>query len=482
MTLNGPSKIRAAFRRRAGGILLGILGLFLLGGSAAGVAAAPAPSPWPKPLGGPDQESATGVAADDEGNSFVVGTFEGQAAFDSFHLASAGGSDVFVAKLDQQAHVVWAVAVGGPGTDEGRGIALAPSGDLYVAGTFSGKADFDPGPGRTELASAGGTDAFLLRLSAKGELVWARRLGGDQADQGIGVAVAADAVWVTGSFKGAMDFKESSPPMSLKSKGGRDAFVAKLDLDGHLLWARQIGGTKDDEGRGVAAGRNGEVWVAGNFEATPSLGPEGGTLDIQSAGRSDVFLVRLDSTGRLLWSGRIGGEGEDTCEGLAATQAGGAAVIGEFWHSADVDPGPGVLSYVSHGLTDAFLVSVDGTGRMLWAWQYGEVGADLGLGVAADHFGSIYTVGYLDRRGDSLAWVDEHSASGERTWSLALEASGGLHALAVAASPQGITTVAGSFKGETKELREAGAGRVKGFGKTDAFVWRLRPAPQRKPR
>ncbi len=445
-----------------------LVGLLLDSGLAGAATNLGAASPWPKPLGGPGKESATGVAADDEGHSFVVGTFDGPSSFGEVHLASAGGNDVFVTALDADAKVLWAVAVGGPGADEGRGIALAPSGDLYVTGSFSGTADFDPGPGRTELTSAGGTDAFLLRLNAKGELVWARRLGGPQDDEGVRVAVSADAVWVVGTFKGTME--------GLPSAGGRDAFLAKFDLDGHLLWTKRIGGPKDDEGRAVAAGRNGEVWVCGDFEAAPSIGPEGGGLDMTSAGRSDVFILRLDSTGRMLWSGQIGGEGEDSCEGMAATNAGGVAVIGEFWHTADVDPGPGVLSYASHGKTDAFLVSLDGIGRMLWSQQFGETGFDLGLGVAADRFGSVYTTGYLDRRGESVSWVDEHSESGQRTWSLGLEATGGLHTLAIAASPQGITTVVGWFKGETKELREAGAGRVKGFAKTDAFVWRLLPA------
>lgn len=468
--MNALSKFRA-------GILLGTILL----AAATGVADLPAASPWPKPLGGPDHESATGVAVDDAGNAFVTGTFEGQPAFGDARLKSAGRTDVFVTELDRDAHVLWAVSLGGPGADEGRGIALAPSGDLYVTGTFSGTVDFDPGPGRTELTSAGGTDGFLLRLSPKGELVWARRLGGKAGSRssamGVRVATAADAVWVTGSFSGTME----SP--RLESAGGNDAFAAKFDPDGNVLWGRRIGGPKDDEGRGIAPGRSGEVWVAGNFQDTPSIGPEGGTLDMRSAGRWDVFLLRLDSTGRLLWSGRIGGEGQDTCEGLAATRAGGAAILGEFMHTADIDPGPGVLSFASNGATDAFLVSVDGNGRMLWNHHFGEAGPDLGLAVTADHYGSIYTTGYLDRRrGESLTWVDEHSESGQRTWSLGLQATGGLQGLAIAASPSGTPTVVGSFKGEIKELREAGAVRVKGFGKTDAFVWRLVPAPQGRPR
>lgn len=429
-------------------------------------------SPWPKPLGGPDQEYARGVALDDLDNTFLVGSFEGQASvFDGVRLANAGKSDVFVAKIDREAHVAWAVALGGAGMDEGQGIAVTPAGDAYVTGTFSGTVDFDPGPGRTELTSVGGSDAFLLRLSPKGELVWARRLGGKLDDTGSRVALGKDAVWMAGTFEGTME--------NLDSAGKSDAFVAKLDFDGKTLWTRRIGGPKDDKGRGVAPGRNGEVWVAGTFKETPSIGPDGGGLDIQSAGHDDVFLLRLDPTGRLLWSGRIGGVQDEVCEGLAATVAGGAAVIGEFATTADIDPGPGVLSVASHGATDVFLSRVDGNGRLVWGRGFGETGPDSGTAVTGDRYGSVYAVGHLDRirgAGGSMAWVAEYSDSGERAWSVGLQATGGLQGSAIALNPQGMTIVAGSFKGETKELREASSARVKGFGKSDAFVWRLVPA------
>jgi hypothetical protein len=441
------------------------------------LAALPSPSPWPKPLGGPDQEYAKGLALDDLDNTYLTGSFEGQAsAFDGVRLASAGKSDAFVAKIDREAHTVWAVGLGGAGADEGLGIAASGAGDVYVTGTFSGTVDFDPGPGRTELTSAGGSDAFLLRLSPKGELVWARRLGGTLDDAGLRIALNKDAVWVAGTFEGGLEGSADN----LVSAGKSDAFVAKLDLDGKPLWMKRIGGAKDDEGCGVALGRSGEAWVAGTFKESPSIGPDGGGLDMQSAGHKDVFLLRLDPTGRLLWSGRIGGVQDEVCGGIAATVAGGVAVVGQFATTADLDPGPGVLSVASHGLSDAFLVRLDGNGRLVWGRGFGEIGPDTGTAVTGDRYGSVYAVGHMDRprsEGGSMAWVAEHSDSGERAWSVGLQASGSLDGAAIALNPQGLTIVAGSFKGETKELREASSPRVKGFGKSDAFVWRLVPRP-----
>jgi hypothetical protein len=405
------------------------------------------------------------VAVDEQSNSYVAGSFTG--------AGSAGQTDLFITKLDGNAQVIWKRTAGGAGAEEARGAAVSAAGEVYVTGTFSSTGDFDPGPGRTELTSAGDSDVFLLHLNPQGELVWARRLGGKLRDKGRGVAVGKDAIWVTGTFEGGWE--------GLESAGKSDAFVAKLDLEGHTLWARRIGGAREDEGCGVAAGRNGEVWVAGTFRESPSLAPEGGGLDFASAGHQDVFLLRLDAAGRLLWSGRIGGEQDDVCEGIAATVSGGAAVIGEFAKTADIDPTPGVLSVASHGSTDAFLTRVDGNGRLVWALGFGESGPDSGTAVAGDRNGSVYAVGHLDRPsrlGGSLAWAAEYSDSSHRAWSVGLQATGGLDARAIAVDPQGVPTVVGSFKGETKELREAGASRVQGFGKSDAFAWRLLPPSQ----
>jgi hypothetical protein len=483
-----------AARTSRGCILLRATVLACVLARGSGTAGEPEGSPWPKPLGGPGDEAALAIAADGQGNLYTAGRFAGSAAFDAIRLASAGGSDLFLARLDASAHVAWAVGIGGTGADEARGIAVGPAGDVYVTGSFSGTVDFDPGPGRAELTSAGATDAFLLRVDAQGALVWARRLGGKLTDAGLRVAAGADAVWVTGFFGGTLTIDpltvgsltikpEPAPAQKLESAGGTDGFIAKLNLDGNLVWARRIGGAKDDEGRGIAAGRKGEVWIAGTFQESPSLGPDLGALDFHSAGKADVFLLRLDAAGKLLWSGRLGGEKEEQCEGLTATVAGGAALIGEFREKADIDPGPGSLSVVSHGVTDAFLVRVDGNGGLVWGHGFGETGADTGLAVTGDRFGSVYAVGTLERRqreGGSLAWIAEYSDSGERAWSLPLQATDGLQALAITLDAAGATAVAGSFRGETKELREAAAGRIKGFGKTDAFVWRL--VPMAKPR
>lgn len=460
-------------------VTAGLAMLAGLGLGAPGTAADPAPSDWPRALGGADRETATGIAVDGQGNSYVTGHFQGSSTFGTSALAGAGQTDVFVAKLDRQGKLLWARSFGGPGVDEGRGIAVDAAGNVLATGSFSGMADFDPGPGRTELASAGGPDAFLLRLSPDGEFAWARRLGGKLADVGLRVAFGAKGeAYVTGFFQGTIDLPASAsmpaPARRLDSAGQADAFVAKLDTAGEFAWARRIGGAKDDEGRGVVAGRNGEVWAAGNFEETAGMGPEGGSLDLRSAGHADIFVLRLDAAGGLVSSGRIGGPKEDTLESAAAAGPGGLALVGRFVGTADFDPGPGTLSRAAAGYGDAFLARLEATGRLAWALQVGGNGSDQGFGVAGNRDGTVVATGHLGGQ-DDFSFVAQYSSEGKELWSLPLEASDGLEVLAVAVDAQGTPHVAGAFKGQTARVEATGAEPVKAAGRSDAFVWRLVP-------
>ncbi len=451
-----------------GGIVL-LLGLHLAGSaslSAADTAGGPV-SAWPRALGGPDRETALGIAVDGQGSSYVTGHFQGSTAFGTIPLAGSGLTDVFVAKLDRQGQVLWARAFGGPGADEGRAIAVDSTGSVVATGAFFGTVDFDPGPGRTELTSAGSSDAFLLRLTPDGDLAWARRLGGKLGDAGMRVAAGSQGeTWVAGSFQGSTELFDSA--------GKTDAFLARFDAAGALTWARRIGGFKDDDARGVAAGRNGEVWVAGNFEETAGIGPGGGSLALQSAGKSDIFVLRLDAAGTLVSSGRIGGPQEESLGSASAAGSGGLALTGRFAGTVDFDSGPGSFSRAAAGGGDAFVMRLEGTGRLAWAQQLGGNGSDQGVAVAGNREGTVVATGHLGGR-DDFAFAVEYSPQGQEIWSLRLSASDGLEALAVALGADETPYVAGAFKGQTDALPETGAEPVKAAGKSDAFVWRLVP-------
>jgi hypothetical protein len=432
---------------------------------------------WARGYGGPGRERVTGVAPDLGGRIYTAGQVQGQATLGPAKLVSAG-ADALVAALAKDGAVVWAHALGGPGADEARAVAVLPEKDLFVVGSFSGTADFDPGPGRTELVSAGATDVFVLRLTPEGALVWARRLGGPQADTGFDVAVDARGVYVAGSFQGAL----GPDPAGLKSAGKTDGFLVKLDLAGTLQWARRIGGPQEDEARGLALETGGEVWVAGSFEEKAGIGSTADEATLESAGRSDAFLARLSPDGGLLWSGRMGGKESDAALAVTTSQT-GVWVTGRFAGTADFDPGPTATSLISSGKSDTFVARLAKTGQLRWAQRTGDQSFDFGTGIAATPEGEVWALSTNEARvfgdgpepdsADDRATLTRFDREGQRKDVRDLVGERGLRALDVALDSAGNPCVAAVFRGNGGVHTGFEAARLLNAGESDALVARI---------
>ena len=162
---------------------------------------------WAERAGGTSADFGFGIAVDGAGNSYVTGEFQGSATFgpgetNETTLTSAGDRDIFVAKYDASGDLVWAKRAGGTSNDQGRGIAVDGSGNSFVTGSFQDPATFGPGEtNETTLTSAGGSDIFVAKYDASGDLVWAKRAGGTSFESGRGIAVDGSGTsYVTGFF------------------------------------------------------------------------------------------------------------------------------------------------------------------------------------------------------------------------------------------------------------------------------------------
>lgn len=126
---------------------------------------------------------------------------------------------------------------------------------------------------------------------------WARRMGGDDGDLGFAVTVDGDGnVYTTGSFlnyNGDSDFDPGDGVFNLTPAGSSDIFVSKLDTAGDFVWARRMGGTGQDNGRGVAVDASGGTHVVGSFESVADFDLGVGTTILTSAGDKDVFVTKF---------------------------------------------------------------------------------------------------------------------------------------------------------------------------------------------
>lgn len=360
---------------------------------------------WSKKFGDTSTQNSTKVIVDANDNVILLGRFFGKINFSddqnsASELDGVGTDDIFVAKFDKDGKHQWSKKFGGADADRAERVTTDSSGDVWIAGTFTGAANFGFGP----VTSAGIRDVIILKLSgASGDALKAIPVGGgivdpeDMADTGddygFGIDVDAnDNVFVTGYFSNTMSFPGGG---DLTSAGGQDVFVAKLNSNGGHVWSERFGGAQDDWAYDLKVDKtSGEVVITGFFEETIDFG--GSAID--SNGSSDMFLAKLTNDGGHVFSAGYGD---------AQAQRDFGTFYTNTWLSLDLDAtgniylaGPlvngatfGVTQVKSAGGMDAFVAKFAANGTVLFGKPFGTPGTEIGLDIAATNSGHVMLVG-----------------------------------------------------------------------------------------
>ena len=301
---------------------------------------------WAKQAWGIGEDVGFSIAVDAKGNSYITGVFMESANFGTTTLTSSGDYDIFVAKLDINSNWLWAKQAGGTDDDYGNGIAVDANGNSYVTGYFSESATF----GTTTLTSSGDIDIFVAKLDSSGNWLWANQAGGTNCDYGHGIAVDDNGnSYIIGNFLESANFGITT----LTSSGYYDIFVAKLDINGNWLWAKQAGGTSYDFGNSIAVDTNRNVYVTGFFYSSScSFGTI--TLINSSSEYIDIFVAKLDINGNWLWAKQAGGTSDDCGYGITVDVNGNSYITGIFRGSATF----GTTTLTSSGDFDIFVAKL----------------------------------------------------------------------------------------------------------------------------
>ncbi|MCV9928655.1 SBBP repeat-containing protein [Flavobacterium sp. LS1R49] len=447
---------------------------------------------WAKTMGSPSTDLARGIAVDAAGNVYTTGYFTGTVDFDPgagvFNLIARGANNIFITKLDAAGNFVWAKSIGGSNNDMGNAIAVDATGNVYVTGTFFGTIDFDPNAGVYNLTS-NSSDIFVLKLDTAGNLVWAKAMGGAAADTGYSISVdAAGNVYATGSFFGTADFDPNIGVSYLTSAGSLDIFVVKLDAAGNLVWAKALGGIGLDSGQGITTDAAGNVYTTGYFNGTADLDPGIGVANFSSMGDNDIFVVKLDVSGNLVWAKTMGGTGADSGNAISVDTAGNVYTTGSFFGTVDFDPGAGILNLTSMGSSDIFISKLDVTGNLVWAKSIGSTRGDIGYGITTDLDGNVFTTGYFQGTVDfdpnagvsnftSVASADvfvlKLDETGNFAWTKTFGGSSSDIAYGISVDTAGNVYTAGSFYDTVNFDPNAGVYNLTSVGVQDIFIHKM---------
>jgi len=260
----------------------------------------------------------------------------------------AGGRDIFVAKVDSSGELLWAETIGGEGDDFGKAILPTQQGGFFVLGW-------------TENYGAGGEDIFLIKLDSLGNILWAKTYGGELSDYGYSLLLKDEGeIVIVGRTKSF-------------SVGETDLLLIEVDSTGTPLFAKSLGGVRTDYGNSLALWWDNGIVVAGE---TDSYGTR---VD-------EVFLVKFDSLGNLIWAKAIGGESLERASSVLSLEDSTILVTG-FTKSFGV------------GGADIFLLKLDPLGALLWAKTVGGSLDDYGEALCTDREGNLVACGYTSSFG-----------------------------------------------------------------------------------
>ena len=350
---------------------------------------------WAKGFGGKGAEYSERVAVDHEGNVVIAGRFSGDFAFcdtrDRKNMEKAGSENIFIAKFSPDGEPQWARCFGGPGRDRAMGLAVDKEGNVIVVGDFEEEVKFD----EHELKSMGGPDLFLVKLDGEtGDVLWVRGFAGSFM-QYAGVAVDGSLnIVITGGFHGKVDFEAPESPTESPTEMTSvycDIFVAKFDGEGGVhLWSQNYQGTSDDFGYDLATDPDGNIVVTGCFWGRIDFG--GGDLTAADPS-ADIFVLKLDATGKYKWSRCFGGPSYDIGAKVAIGPDGNVGLTGHFQKTIAFDG----IELASMGHADILVANLDGdNGSPLWARSFGAKGRpDVGRGIAVDSKGNLVVTGYF---------------------------------------------------------------------------------------
>ncbi|NOQ71809.1 MAG: T9SS type A sorting domain-containing protein [Crocinitomix sp.] len=242
---------------------------------------------------------------------------------------------------------------------------------------------------------------LLILFSAHGwtqnvRLDWAVSAGNPPLqDYSFGLSVDDSGnVYTTGSYALTADLDPGPGVDEYTSMGGADIYIHKLDNDGNFVWVKSIGGTSNDIGAEIVTDTNGNVYLTGYYSEEADFDPNDEVLNLISNGSADIFVMKLDSLGNLIWATSMGGPLVDRGIGIAIDDVGNVYTTGFFEDTVDFDPGIGTHDLIAEGTVDVFVLKLDVDGNFLWANAYGGTEDDAGSEIHIDNSNNVCVTGY----------------------------------------------------------------------------------------
>jgi len=303
---------------------------------------------WRRNYGGLRNEKVNDLISTKDGGYLAVG---------STQTYGKGEEDIWLLKLNSSGRKQWAKSYGGEKQDIALRIIELQDGHFVLAGF-------------TQSKGIGKGDVWLLKVDAEGSQVWDKTIGGEEWDVGMDVVESSPNQLIVAGY--SQSFNEAK---------AADGWVAQIDIStDSILWTQTFGGEQTDIFTNIIASKDGNFVLAGN---TKSFGN----------GAEDVWMLKMNGEGKKIWQKTVGGKNKDIANNLLETSKGNYTAVGQ-------------TASAGEGAEDAWLFSLDQSGRFLWKSELGSKQTDTGIAIVETNAkGYIMVGGTPVEQRDMDIWV-----------------------------------------------------------------------------
>ena len=358
---------------------------------------------WQKCFGGPYCDDGQSITPTSDGGYIMIGFTYGAGGDVSGYHGNPEVGDYWAFKINSTGTIQWQVCLGGTYFDGGSTVLQTSDGGYLVGGQSASL----PGDGNVTSTNHGGTDYWVLKLSSAGAIQWQNSYGGEQNEYLYALQPTPDGGYILAGNTLSVGGQVSG------SHGGQDFWVVKINGSGTLQWQKSLGGSQDDGAYGVAVCPDGTIIVDGYTNSS-----DGNVTGYHGA--EDMWVVKLDASGNLLWQHCLGGSQQDVGWAVVATADGGCVAAG-YAQSSDGD----VVG--NHGFGDMWAVSLSSsTGAIRWQGCYGGSSNEFAYNMAATADGGYLLAGSTNSNDGEvtcynsqsyqMGWVIKINGSGVLQW------------------------------------------------------------------
>ena len=358
-------------------------------------------------IGGNQNDYANYIQRTSDGGYIVGGTSESSQNGDVTGI-NKGGVDCWVVKLDANGSIVWNKILGGNNFDELKQIVQTADGGYIFCATSASSANGDV-TGTTK----GLNDCWVVKLDANGTIIWNVLVGGNDQDFAASIQQTTDGGYILGAYS----FSSANGDVTQTSKGLSDYWIVKLNATGVIQFNKLVGGSGEEILNSIKQTSDGG-YVAAGYTTSSLNGDVTGVIH----GTYDFWIIRLNSSGNIVWNKSIGGNSNPETEVAYAIQQtldGGYIIAGTSSSSANGD-----VTATNKGLTDYLVLRLDGSGNVVWNKLLGGSAEETAYAVQQTADGGYIVAGKSSSSASGN--VTQSSKGLEDAWIVKLDASGAI--------------------------------------------------------